>query len=144
MPEIIETDRTALERLCRLPEGADIPADVLTAYWQARRLTNRLGTCGALPASTFVAIGLYAGLGTEEDVPPTTFASLVKRGEVKPSDRIMVRWRDKPTEATFLRIRTDGRVEFQLDEERGPATVPLGMASLIPAKPEKKKKEAVA
>lgn len=138
MPEIIETDRASLERLCRLPEGSDLPKEVLDHYWQARRLHNRIGTSGPLPAHTFVTIGMLCCMGTEDDTPPTTFASLVKRKEVKPGDRIMVKWRDKPTEVTFLRIRTDGRVEFQHDEERATQSVPVGMASLIP------QREAVA
>lgn len=122
MPEIIDSDQQSLRRLCYLRDDEPIPTDIEELYWQARRLTNRLGTCGPLSATTFVAIGLAAGVGhlQPKDVPVETFATLVQRGEVKTGEKIGVRWRNREREAEFIKIQPDGKVQFQLEDERKP------------------------
>jgi hypothetical protein len=124
--EIPKEDLASLSLLCGVEAGQPIKPEVLAHYWRARRLTSRLGNCGAIPATTLVQVGLCAGLGYEEKVDQVEerFSDKVRLGKVLTGDTIEVIWRKEPKQATFQLVRGDGEIEVLFDDHKVPRAIP--------------------
>lgn len=123
--EIPRIDRPSLALLCGIQESDPVPPEVEVQYWRARRLISRVGAGGPLPPAALVCVGLCAGLGYEigKDEVVVTFEDRVRSGDIKANDRILVDWRGKKAEVTFLKLTTGRRVQFLFDDKKDPCTV---------------------
>lgn len=130
--EIPRFDRAPLSLMCGIEESVVLPPEVVLQYWRARRIFGRVAGGGPLPPAVLVQIGLCSGLGytLPTDAKPITFEDRIRDGKVKRNDRIVIEWRGKPTEVTFLQMGSDRRVKFLMDGKKGEMTIEMAKASL--------------
>lgn len=121
MRDINDVYMPTLLQACGLQTGDSLPEGVVEKFWEYKRIKDRVGP-SMFQDFELHLICLLGGAATpkpELDNVPLTFLELVERGDVKPSDPVVVLWRGEERAGNFLGITGRKQVKVILDNDDG-------------------------